>query len=42
MEWTEEDWYQNNIEGGMTEADARLAVAQEMSELDIDDQRIIY
>lgn len=41
-QWTEEDWYQNNVDGGMSEAHARLAAAQEVGRIDIDDDKVVY
>jgi|GEM_PF-5693629 len=40
--WTEEDWYQNNLRLGMSEAEARFVAQVESGTIDINDQEVDY
>lgn len=40
--WSEEDWYQNNLRLGMSKAEARFVAQVESGTIDIDDQEVDY
>jgi hypothetical protein len=40
--WTEEDWYKNNVKAGMAETDARFAAAAAVGKIDLNDEEIDY
>ncbi len=40
--WTEEDWYQNNLKLGMLEEDARFAAAISAEKIDPDNDGVYY